>query len=542
MDSKLYNVGSYLRLSRENTGYVGHESMSLENQEAMLSKFIAMMPGWVEKRTYIDNGASGGNFNRQGFKDMMDDVRNGIINLVLVQDLSRFGRNYLETGKYLEEELPALGCRFVALADGVDTEDGENDIMPFLNAMNDFYLKNLSDRIKSVFAAKAKAGHKLSGAAPYGYRRNPDDHTKLVVDSYAAEIVRQIFRMRADGLGYGKIVSALNKNNVPPPRLHFYLSQNREPSARCSETWQIHVIPKILRDEHYLGNTVSFRYTRNYRSSKARKRNEDEWLRVPDTHEAIIDTVLWEKAQKVNERLAKWVENAGEPQTYLFSGKVFCADCKVVMMPHSEKRYTGKKTKDSDERRYSYCCKTYHVSGREKCSRHSINEEALKKTVLGSIKAHAAVITLDEERMTSELRSKLLGDFAADRAETQRELGKLKQTLHNIDLKLEQLYMDKISGGISAETFTVLAGKAEAERNDIAGTIAVMEQSSAKEKERLGDIQSWIRLVKENAAVTDLDRAMLDALVERVEVGESMVENGVKVQDVRIIYKFVGAV
>ncbi len=212
------------------------------------------------------------------------------------------------------------------------------------------------------------------------------------------------------------------------------------------------------------------------------------------------------------------------------------------MTPHSEKRYTGKKSKDSTERRNSYCCKTYHVSGRQRCSRHSINEDALKKTVLDSIKAHAAMITLDEERMMSELRRKLLGDFAADRADSQKELGAMKQTLHNLDLKLEQLYEDKITGVITAETFSALAAKIEAERNVTAEQAARLEQGRAEAKTRLGDVQNWIRLVKENAAVTELDRAMLDALVERVEVGESKVENGVKVQDVRIIYKFVGAI
>ena len=205
MSDKLYNVGIYIRLSRENTAYADGDSMSIENQQSILSKVISMMPGWVETRTYIDNGASGGNFNRRGFRDMMTDVRNGDINLVLVHDLSRFGRNYLESGKYLEEELPSLGCRFVALTDGIDTDTGENDIMPFLNAMNDYYLKNISDRIKAVFHAKAKDGQKLTGTAPYGYMRNPDDNTRLIVDDYAAAVVRRIFEMRADGMGYTKI-------------------------------------------------------------------------------------------------------------------------------------------------------------------------------------------------------------------------------------------------------------------------------------------------------------------------------------------------
>ena len=479
MTDKLYNVGMYLRLSRENTAYDGHDSMSLDNQEAMLSKFIAMMPGWIEKRTYIDNGASGGNFDRQGFRDMMEDIRNGVINLVLVQDLSRFGRNYLEAGRYLEEELPALGCRFVALADGIDTADGENDIMPFLNAMNDFYLKNISDRIKSVFQAKAKAGHKLTGTPPYGYMRSPEDKTRLVVDEYAAEVVKRIFEMRTEGLGYGKIVSALNRDKINPPRLHYCLRQNREPSSTCSTTWQLGAITTMLRDEHYLGHTISLKYSRSYRSSKGKRRNEDEWLKIPDTHTAIIDTITWEKVQEVNEKMSKWTENAREPQTPLFAGKLFCGDCKVIMMPHSEKRY---RDKDGDERRVSYSCKTYHVSGRQRCSRHGINEEVLKKIVLGNIQRHVASVILDEESMTADLRKVLIGDLSVDKADKQKQLREFKQALHNLDMKLEQLYEDKITGTISVESFTKLASKTETERNEIADKIKVLEQSATEIK------------------------------------------------------------
>jgi len=160
----------YIRLSTESTAYRGEESMSIENQKAILSKFIAMMPGWVEKRMYIDNGATGGNFNRKGFQDMMEDVRSGVINLVLVKDLSRFGRNYLESGKYLEEIFPSLGCRFVALDDGVDTETGENDIVSFYNAMNDFYLKNISDRIKNNPVPRFRPLHFTAKPAPLARR------------------------------------------------------------------------------------------------------------------------------------------------------------------------------------------------------------------------------------------------------------------------------------------------------------------------------------------------------------------------------------
>lgn len=536
---KIYNVGIYLRLSKNSADYTNHDSDSIENQQAMLSKFIDIMPGWIEKQIYIDNGSTGAHFQRQGFQDMITDVRNGIINLVLVSDLSRIGRNYLGTGKYLEEELPALGCRFVALSDGIDTAEGENDIMPFLNAMNDFYLKNISDRIKLAFDAKAKAGHKLTGIAPYGYRRNPEQHTMLIVDDTAIATVKWIFEMRANGFGYGKIVAALNGSNIPPPKLYYNLRENKD-TSECSKFWGVTAIPKIVRNEIYCGHTISKRFQKSYRSSKVKKRNSEEWVKVENTHEAIIHKDLWDKVQEVNNRLSTGIGKPVKRRTYLFSSMLCCADCKVNMMPHAEKRFTGKKMLDNNELRITYSCKTYQASGKHTCSRHNINEEVLEKIVLENIKSFADCINLDEESMLTELKHKLLSDYSVDKVDTQKLLMQLKQELYNLDLKLEQLYDDKITGAITSDTFGRLASNAELERNEVAKKIDSLELYAKESKEKLGDIETWIRLIKENSNINEVNRKLLDALVERVEVGESTVENGVKTQNVRIIYKFVG--
>ena len=540
MSDKLYNVGMYIRLSKESASYSGDESQSIENQQTILSKFISVMPGWVEKRTYIDNGATGGHFNRQGFQDMMVDVRSGDVNLILVHDLSRFGRNYIETGKYLEEELPALGCRFVAITDGIDTETGENDILPFLNAMNDYYLKNISDKIKTVFQAKAKNGHKLTGTTLYGYTRDPNDHNRLVVDEHAASVVKRIFNMRADGFGYTKIVGVLNRDNILPPRLYYSQKNNRVPPSNTSQHWQIHSLPTILRDEHYLGTMVSFKSRRSYRSGKSSKTSKDEWMKTPDTHEAIIDVELWDKVQKVNERLSKTVENRRVPRPSLFSGKIFCSDCKTPMT-----FYSGKKEILKDGRVTncgSYACKTHVVTGFAKCSWHRVYENPLKKIVLDNIRRQAESFQLDEAAMLQKLREKLIGVYSADKATLTAEQHGLKQELHSIDLMVDNLYEDKITGAITAEHFSQLAGKTETRRREVEDRLVAIEKTESQAKTKLGDIQKWIRLIRENAIIEAVDRALLEALIDRVEIGESSKENGVKKQDVWIYYKFVGLV
>jgi len=428
----------------------------------------------------------------------------------------------------------------VAIADGIDTEDGENDILPFINAMNDYYLKNISDKIKTAFQAKAKNGHKLTGTAPYGYMRDPSDHTRLAVDEYAAGVVKRIYQMRADGYGYTKITSALNKDNIPPPRLYYSQRQNREPPANTSQLWQLHSLPTILRDEHYTGTTVSFKFKRSYRSGKSRETSEDERLKIPNTHEAIIDPALWDKVQEVNERHTKTVENRRAPRPSLFSGKIFCADCKVNMT-----FYSGKKEVLKDGRITSfgsYACKTYVVTGMAKCSWHRIYENPLKRIVLENIRQQAKQIRLDEEGMLQKLRETLINGHTTDKAQMSAERHNLKQELHSIDMTIDKLYEDKITGVITAERFSIMADKTEARRQEIEDRLKELEQSETEAKTKLGDIHNWIRLIKENAVVEEVDREILETLIERVEVGEPAKENGVKTQDVWIYYRFVGRV
>jgi DNA invertase Pin-like site-specific DNA recombinase len=276
----MYNVGCYIRQSRDS-----ESSNSIENQKAILTQFVRMMPNRFKTRTYIDENASGGNFNRRGFQDMMEDIRRGVVNLVLVKDLSRFGRNYLEVGRYLEEELPALGCRFVALADNIDTEkDGDSDFMALLNIMNDFYLRNLSEKVRAVLAAKARDGQKITGAAPYGYLRNPQRRTQLIPSEHA-EIIRLIFEERARGMSCYAIAGKLNKDGILSPK---------------GVAWGKRTIKLILQNEAYIGNTVSLkRKIRSYRDKREVRRDESEWIRVDNTHEPIIDTMLWQAVQAI---------------------------------------------------------------------------------------------------------------------------------------------------------------------------------------------------------------------------------------------------
>lgn len=538
--NKLYNVGMYIRLSKDSVAYRDTESMSIENQQSMLSKFITMMPGWVETRVYIDDGASGGNFNRQGFQDMMTDVRQGIINLVLVQDLSRFGRNYIEAGKYLEEELPSLGCRFVALSDGIDTEDGESDIIPFLNAMNDYYLRNLSEKITTVLMAKAKDGQKLSGTVPYGYMRNPDEHTRLVIDTDAAEVVLRIFKMRASGKGYASIAGVLNNEGILPPKLYYVRRMNREVNAKsnCSDIWKMTTVKRLMENESYIGHTISFRFKNNgYRGGRRQRRDESEWIRVENTHAPIISQTLWEQVRRMGSEGKAKAANQRKPQLSLFSAKILCADCLTPMMysvdhqtfPNGKKMAYG-----------AYRCRTHSQSGRTSCSWHRISELALKKLVLGSIKEASMRIDLDENAMFETLQRKLIGLHKTEKQDAEQERRELLRKYQEIESRIEQLYEEKISGRITAAMFTDAANEADVKLAEISNRLSALSQTAEQAQAKGHDIEKWTALIKEKSTLEEVDRGLLESLIEKIEVSEKQVINGVKTQDVKIHFKYVG--
>jgi len=530
---RLYNVGAYIRLSIEDVAY---DSESVENQREMLSKFITMMPGWIEHRFYIDNGFSGATFDRPAFQEMMGDVRGGYVNLVLVKDLSRFGRNYLEAGRYLEEELPSLGCRFVSLSDGIDTENGDNDIMPFLNAMNDYYLKNLSDRIRSVLASKAQDGQKLGGI-PYGFLRDPDDHTRLIVDEYAAGVVRRIYEMRKQGAGYPRIVKALNGEGVLPPKLYYFEKTGKDISGIRTRSWIVSTVSMVLHKEIYIGTAEQLVTTVvSHRNKREVKRPVEDRVRVENAFPAIIDHETWEAVQEVNRRAAEQCAGRVKPQKSLFSGLLVCADCGVSMI-----YWNPTKTYKSGKRigYANYLCRTFHATARTSCSQHIVYERALKKIVLDHIRQLSEQISLDEGAMFESLKRRLAGGVS--KAEARREQKYLRRELHRMEVASSKLYEDRVCGVLSDETFSDLIHKYEVERLEKEQRLALLEQTEQEAAAKVADIQLWMRSIRKYAAVDDVDREMLESLVEKIEIGERGTgPDGRDHQKIRIFYRFVG--
>lgn len=386
-----YHVGIYCRLSKDdasNTTKAKHyipadESVSIENQREMLSKFI-MLNGWVETRTYVDDGFSGGNFQRPGFLEMLEDARKGIINLILVKDLSRLGRDYVEVGRYTNVVFPNLGCRFVSVLDCLDSEGDNTDMLHFRSLMNDYHLRDLSSKIKSVLHSKKASGQYVSAYAPYGYRKSAEDRHKLVVDEYAASIVRRIYKMRLAGTAYGQIVSALNREGIPSPSVYWH-QINGKVECKAAQLWTYATIKNLLHNEVYMGTLVmNYSGTRSYKDKTWTGKPESEWIRHVDLHEAIITVEEWEAVQKINQAASLRSAGGQEPTTKLFTGKLVCADCKGPLNANTE---TQRRRNGTSKRYVSYFCGTFGRSGRSICSWHRIYEKTLVQLVTAEIKA-----------------------------------------------------------------------------------------------------------------------------------------------------------
>ncbi|MCL2852264.1 MAG: recombinase family protein [Defluviitaleaceae bacterium] len=534
--NKLYSAGLYVRLSVEDAANsrkrgkanpFRHESTSIENQQAILREY-ALLRGWSIVRTYIDDGFSGGSYNRPAFYEMLEDAKAGLINLILVKDLSRLGRGYIETGHYTDEAFPSLGVRFIALMDGIDSEN-DSDFLPFRSLLNDYYLKDLSRKIKSVLRAKALSGGYVGTYAPYGFKKNPESPNRLAVDNYAAKIVHRIFTMRVQGLSHGKIAATLNNDGILSPRDYRFQREKRSTPYNENNMWQPSTIRAILRNEAYLGHSLKFKNgTASYKNRSRIIKPENNWVRSKNIHPAIVSQDLWNAAQSIKlntQRLSSKSVKANP----LFAGILKCADCggRFVCNVKKQARNNGRVV-----RYVGYTCRMYSHTGRSKCSPHSISELRLLEIVRQDIHRHLELANIDEERISKELQRHVSELFAA---ESTRELERLEGQMAELESLGTNLYEDRLSGAISPDMFKTLSAAAEEERavlqeehDKLAKSTAKVERHPANEHDWLDSIRSFLKLKKP-------DRKTLTALIERIEVGKN---EGVR-QNIRIIYSFI---
>ncbi|GFI50601.1 hypothetical protein IMSAGC020_01810 [Lachnospiraceae bacterium] len=538
MAEKTYDVGIYCRLSNDDER--DGESVSIENQKLLLQRYVRER-GWNEVDIYIDDGYSGTNFQRPGVQRLIADAKAKRINVILVKDLSRFGRNYIEFGQYTDYLFPSIGCRFIALNNGIDTQsnDGSTDVMCFLNLFNEFYSRDTSKKVKAVKKACAENGKFMGTYPAFGYMRDPADKHHLVIDQETAPTVRRIFAMRASGMTFRKIALSLNDEGIPSPGVLYYRRKGQADPRRANHMWADQTVKNILRNEVYIGNMVQGKSgTLSYKSRKLVAKSKDEWIRVEGTHEAIIPRDVWDTVVAIDQKKVRKSRTSDGIRS-IFTGLVYCADCGFKMRNQVE-RFTYK---DGRPGRYSsFLCGNYGRSGKNACTIHTIYESVLEQLVLEDIREKAQYAEHDRERLLAQIIRMKNKEQHSRAASFEQELKVTAARVTELEKLMQNLYEDKCTGVVPQTVFQTLMHKYETERAQKAAALPELERKVREQLEDRHDADRWAEIIRRYTEITELDETILFELVDRIEVGEAEKRGGLRVQSIKVFYRYVGNV
>ena len=530
-----YQVGIYARLSRDDERQ--GESISIENQKLLLTQYCEQQQ-WQIADYYVDDGWTGTNFDRPDFKRLISDVQSKRINLVLVKDLSRLGRDYIEVGKYTDCVFPLYDCRFIALNDGVDTIRQNDDIsMIFKNVINDIYARDTSKKIRAVRKANAEGGKYMGQKAPFGYEKSEQDKHKLEIDPTAAAVVRRIFALRRDGTGYQMIARILNQDGVVPPYDYHFSKRGETNPYPTNHMWSRETVKSIIRNEAYIGNMVQLKQgSISYKDHRQKNKPRESWVRVENTHEPIIDMATWEAVRSMDGGGFK-PRTTNQGVVGLFSGFLRCLDCGYGMKRTvCHKKRSGGIIKDY----VYYLCINYSQSGKVACSSHTISETPLKQVVLNDIREKIAMIDMDEDAVIKAIqvqRSKVSQDTYQMQL---TEKSALEKRLSELERLVQALYEDKVSGKASPSMYDRLMPKYEAEMQEKETRLKEVTAELSAVQETAANAEDWAVLIKQYRNVTELSRELIANLIQKIEIGEPVIVDGQKEREIRIHYKFVG--
>lgn len=534
---EMNNVGIYCRLSHDDER--AGESVSIENQKELLARH-AREQGWTIVDYYVDDGVSGTTFDRPGFNRLVQDARDGKINIALCKDLSRLGRDYIEAGKYTDIVFPSMGCRFIALNDGVDTARKNDEMIVILkNVMNDLYARDTSAKIKAVKRSSFQAGKYVGCYAPIGYLKSPDDKHVLVPDPATAPIVKRIFDLRCQGFGYRKIAAVLNGDKIPTPRDYYYLRIGSPNPRGETPYWNDITVKTILCNEVYLGHTVQSKTGNvSYKIHKQVSKPQSEWIRVENTHEPLISQEVWELVRSI-EQNQKRNRTAKDGTVHLFSGVLVCMDCGSAMRHHKDhhKCKDGTPVNSTYE---SYVCNRYCTSGKGACTAHTMNQKVLIEVVLADIRMKAEQARTAPDSLISRIQAQRKAASAEQMKQTQTLLTAVEKRLSELGKLIQSIYEDKVMGRIPEGVCIQLMNQYEAERAEKSEQKSRLTEELETYRQETDDVQQWMDLIREYTKLEKLDRPTLLRLIKRIEVGDKKVEDGRTVRDVKIYYNFVG--
>ncbi|MBR3996406.1 MAG: DUF4368 domain-containing protein [Clostridia bacterium] len=529
----------YERLSRDDelTG----DSNSIVNQKKYLEGY-AQQQGYDNCIHYTDDGYSGGNFERPAWKRLIADVEAGKVAHIIVKDMSRIGRDYLQTGFYTEVMFRQYGVHFVAVANNVDSDDlNSNEFAPFLNIMNEWYLRDLSKKQRAAIKVKGESGKPTSNSAIYGYKKDPNDKHHWLIDEEAAEVVRRIFRLTIDGFGPYEIARILFDDKIETPAVYFakrniglWKSKEEFPNPY---NWSGYIVGQIISKPEYMGHTVNFRTHKvSYKDKHSVKNPKEDWLIFENTHEAIVDKETWELAQKLR-KTPRRIDTFGEANP--LTGLVFCADCGEKMNNH---RSRGGKENNPYPTDF-FDCSTYTLSRQKRykaCTGHYITTKNLRTLILDTIRIISTLAISNQEEFIEKVRNASQLRQAEAAKEIKRKLNKERKRIAELDNIIKKLYESFATGKISEERFDSLMAEYEAEQKSLQVSADEADKLLSSFNEDTDRAEKFIALAKKYADFSELTTMMINEFIDKIIVHAPERVDGDRVQEVEIYLNFIG--
>ena len=528
-----YNVGIYVRLSQEDMRE--GESLSIENQKKMLTDYVSQQAGWNLVGIYEDDGYSGTNFDRPGVRQLLDDAKSGKINLILCKDLSRFGRNYIEVGQYIDYIFPSFNIRFIALSDNVDTLDRNStamDLMPIMNLFNEWHAANTSKKVRSVLAQNAKEGKYIASFAAYGYLKGDDEkHTPIIAEP-AAKVVRRIFELRATGITPTQIAKILNADGVPIPS--DYRAQRLgkpNPYKNTFHYWSHVAVRNILGNPIYIGHLAQQKFTTvSFKNHKSVRRGKDEWVIAENTHEPIISQELWDKCQEVD-RCASHGKIMKKGIVLPLNSMMCCPDCGAKM------KLNGHAKKKDGSVNYFYVCGTYTRCGSTACTTHYISQKQIEKIVLADILAKARYVIENEDEARQEFLRRKETEGTKNLDNARQQLAKCQSRLAELKMMTQKVYQDKLLGKVPEDLCLETLGQFRAEEAELTEKVKSLTATLEQDSKARNDIEEFICRLKQYADAPELTREICVDLIEYVVIGDRPKDKSTP-RRIQIYYKF----
>ena len=532
-DNIFKTTALYCRLSRDD-GAEG-ESNSISNQKILLSKY-ADEYGFANTAHYVDDGYTGTNFNRPAFQQMIADIESGKVGTVMVKDLSRLGREYLQVGYYTENYFPVKDVRFIAVNDGIDSHKGEDDMAAFRNVMNEMYAKDISKKIRSAQRIKGNSGKPLS-QPPYGYRKHPDDNSKWVVDNEAAAVVKRIYRLALEGKGNEVIANILRDDKILTP-LYYWQSKGVSKPGRTSNpdpySWDASTIGKILTSQEYCGDVINFKtFSKSFKLKKRYKAPKETWRIFEGVFEPIIDRDTWLLTQQYITKTKRRKNKEHNGEKSMFSDILYCADCGAKMWfnvnhPNTDIAF--------------FKCSSYNKS-RDLCSdTHYIRVDALEMVVKKEICRLMEYMEKDMEHFAILLQEKSDKELIEKRKNTEGELVRLKQRKQQLVSLFEKLYEDSASGKITDEWFYHMQSKYTSENAELGRKIQETQQALDILNSKSDNKDKFMRIIDRFRQSGKLDRVILRELIERIDVYSGEGKGRRRRQCIIISYRYMGVI